>query len=206
MENWEKISVRYWECFAIIVPLLDAMWAWGEGYKSRLEEKVESVWKITARFKLSLKADGLNYKMIFKFGKYVERLLSASNADVYTSGNLSGQGSSICCRLKAALGLSLLRCAPQTRILLCKILVGSTQTLELHRVDADCAMALLKRPPRQLRWYATPRVDREKTKLWILWGYFHVKKGKKLFGRIEISSGRWLLEWKRFTSGNMQKI
>jgi hypothetical protein len=30
----------------------------------------------------------------------------------------------------------LLRCAPQTRILLCKILVGDTQTLELHPLDA----------------------------------------------------------------------
>ena len=67
----------------------------------------------------------------------------ASNADVYTSANLSGRGPSICCRrpfcrLKAPLGLSLLRYAPQTRILLCKILVGSTQTLELHPVDAGC--------------------------------------------------------------------
>ena len=40
----------------------------------------------------------------------------ASNADVYTSANLSGRGPSICCRrpfcrLKAPLGLSLLRCA-----------------------------------------------------------------------------------------------
>ena len=26
-----------------------------------------------------IKADGLDYKMIFKFGKYVERLLSASS-------------------------------------------------------------------------------------------------------------------------------
>ena len=67
----------------------------------------------------------------------------ASNADVYTSANLSGRGPSICCRrpfcrLKAPLGLSLLRYAPQTRILLCKILVGNTQTLELHLVDAGC--------------------------------------------------------------------
>jgi hypothetical protein len=29
----------------------------------------------------------------------------------------------------------LLRCAPQTQILLCKILVGDTQTLELHLQD-----------------------------------------------------------------------
>ena len=32
--------------------------------------------KITVRFKLSLKADGLIYKMIFKFGKHVERFHS----------------------------------------------------------------------------------------------------------------------------------
>ena len=74
----------------------------------------------------------------------------ASNADVYTSANLSGRGPSICCRrpfcrLKAPLGLSLLRCAPQTRILLCKILVGNTQTRELHPVDAGCAIASLIR-------------------------------------------------------------
>ena len=43
------------------------------------------------------------------------------------------------CRLKAPLGLSLLRCAPQTQILLCKILVGNTQTRELHPLDAGLA-------------------------------------------------------------------
>ena len=32
--------------------------------------------KITVRFKLNLKTDGLDYKMIFKFGKHVERLHS----------------------------------------------------------------------------------------------------------------------------------
>ena len=32
--------------------------------------------KITARFKLNLKTDGLDCKMIFKFGKHVERLHS----------------------------------------------------------------------------------------------------------------------------------
>ena len=32
--------------------------------------------KITARFKLNLKADGPDCKMIFKFGKHVERLHS----------------------------------------------------------------------------------------------------------------------------------
>jgi hypothetical protein len=71
-------------------------------------------------------------------------IVVASRADVYTSANLLGQGPSICCRrpfcrLKAPLGLSLLRCAPQTRILLCKMLVGKSQTLELHPLDADLA-------------------------------------------------------------------
>ena len=33
--------------------------------------------KITVRFKLNLKTDGLDYKMIFKFGKHVERFHSA---------------------------------------------------------------------------------------------------------------------------------
>ena len=32
--------------------------------------------KITVRFKLNLKTDGLDYKMIFKFGKRIERLHS----------------------------------------------------------------------------------------------------------------------------------
>ena len=33
--------------------------------------------KITVRFKLNLKADGLDCKMIFKYGKHVERFHSA---------------------------------------------------------------------------------------------------------------------------------
>jgi hypothetical protein len=73
-------------------------------------------------------------------------IVVASRADVYTSANLLGQGPSICCRrpfcrLKAPLGLSLLHCAPQTRILLCKLLVGNTQTRELHPMDAGCMIA-----------------------------------------------------------------
>ena len=72
----------------------------------------------------------------------------ASRADVYTSANLSGRSPSICCRrpfcrLKAPLGLSLLRSVAQTRTLLCKMLVGKSQTLELHRADAGCAISLL---------------------------------------------------------------
>ena len=34
--------------------------------------------KITVRFKLNLKTDGLDYKMIFKFGNRIERLHSCS--------------------------------------------------------------------------------------------------------------------------------
>ena len=67
--------------------------------------------KITARFKLNLKTDGLICKMIFKFGKHVERLHSTRKQ----------------CR----------------RIYIClfcvaKRLLGSTQTFELHPVDAGC--------------------------------------------------------------------
>ena len=73
--------------------------------------------KITASFKLNLKADGPDCKMIFKFGKHVERFHSI-------------------CKQCVCLCKHHLRC---------KILVGSTQTLELHPVDADCAIASLIR-------------------------------------------------------------
>lgn len=68
--------------------------------------------KITVRFKLNLKTDGLDCKMIFKFGKHLERLHSTRKQ----------------CR----------------RIYIClfcvaKLLVGSTQTLELHPMDAGLA-------------------------------------------------------------------
>ena len=67
--------------------------------------------KITVRFKLNLKTDGPDCKMIFKFGKHVERFHSTRKQ----------------CR----------------RIYIClfcfaKYLLGSTQTLELHPVDAGC--------------------------------------------------------------------
>ena len=67
--------------------------------------------KITARFKLNLKTDGLDRKMIFKSGKHVERFHSA--------------------------------CKQCRRIYIClfcvaKYLLGSTQTLEPHPVDAGC--------------------------------------------------------------------
>ncbi len=42
----------------------------------RLQTRKFSCRKITARFKLNLKTDGLICKMIFKFGKHVERLHS----------------------------------------------------------------------------------------------------------------------------------
>ena len=67
--------------------------------------------RITVRFKLNMKTDGLICKMIFKFGKHVERLHSTRKQ----------------CR----------------RIYIClfcvaKRLLGSTQTPELHPVDAGC--------------------------------------------------------------------
>ena len=68
---------------------------------------------------------------------------------VHRERNLSGQSPSICCRrpfcrLKAPLGLSLLHSAAQTRTLLCKMLVGKSQTLSnLHRPGAGCAMESL---------------------------------------------------------------
>ena len=68
--------------------------------------------KITARFKLNLKTDGPDCKIIFKFGSRVERLHSARKQ----------------CR----------------RIYIClfcvaKRLLGDTQTLELHLLDAGLA-------------------------------------------------------------------
>ena len=72
--------------------------------------------KITAHFKLNLKTDGLICKMIFKFGEHVERFHSIRKQCV--------------CLYKHHLR--------------CKILVGNTQTRELHLLDAGCAMASLK--------------------------------------------------------------
>ena len=60
-----------------------------------------------------------------------------------------GKAPPSCCarplrRLKAPLGLSLLRSATQTRTLLCKLLVGKSQPLSnLHRPGAGCAMESL---------------------------------------------------------------
>ena len=78
--------------------------------------------KITARFKLNLKTDGPDCKIIFKFGSRVERLHSARK-----------QGRRIynVCICKQCVCL-------YKHHLRCKILVGNTQTLELHPVDAGC--------------------------------------------------------------------
>jgi hypothetical protein len=67
--------------------------------------------------KLNLKADGPDCKMIFKFGRHIERLYSARKQCV--------------CLYKHHLR--------------CKILVGNTQTRELHPMDAGCAIASLIR-------------------------------------------------------------
>ena len=78
--------------------------------------------KITVRFKLNLKTDGPDCKIIFKFGSRVERLHRARK-----------QGRRIynvwICKQCVCLYKHHLRC---------KILVGNTQTLELHRADAGC--------------------------------------------------------------------
>lgn len=76
--------------------------------------------KITASFKLNLKADGPDCKMIFKFGRHIERLYSARK---------QGRRIYIVCICKQCVCL-------YKHHLRCKILVGSTQTLELHRADA----------------------------------------------------------------------
>ena len=75
----------------------------------RLQTRKLPEQKITARIKWNLKMDGLDRKMIFKSGKHVERIHSTRKQ----------------CR----------------RIYIClfcvaKILVGKSQTLELHRADA----------------------------------------------------------------------
>ena len=85
--------------------------------------------KITARIKWNLKMDGLDRKMIFKFGRHIERLYSARK---------QGRRIYIVCICKQCVCL-------YKHHLRCKILVGNTQTLELHPVDADCAIASLIR-------------------------------------------------------------
>ena len=60
---------------------------------------------------MNLKTDGPDYKMIFKFGKHVERFHSASKQ---------------CLRIY------------KDHFCFTKIFVGDTQTLELHLKDAGC--------------------------------------------------------------------
>ena len=79
--------------------------------------------KITASFKLNLKADGPDCKMIFKFGRHIERLYSARK---------QGRRIYIVCICKQCVCL-------YKHHLRCKILVGNTQTRELHPMDADLA-------------------------------------------------------------------
>ena len=71
---------------------------------------------------MNLKTDGLDYKMIFKFGKHVERLHSARK---------QGRRIYIVCICKQCVCL-------YKHHLHCKILVGKSQSLELHLVDAGC--------------------------------------------------------------------
>ncbi len=66
------------------------------------------------RFKLNLKTDGLNCKMIFKTGERIERLHSCSKQ---------------CLRIY------------KDHFCSAKYLLGNTQTLELHPVDAGCMIA-----------------------------------------------------------------
>ena len=79
--------------------------------------------KITARFKLNLKTDGLDCKMIFKFWKNVERFHSIRRKQGRRIYNV--------CICKQCVCL-------YKHHLRCKILVGNTQTLELHPMDAGC--------------------------------------------------------------------
>ena len=79
--------------------------------------------KITARIKWNLKMDGLDRKMIFKFGRHIERLYSARK---------QGRRIYIVCICKQCVCL-------YKHHLRCKILVGKSQTLELHPLDAGLA-------------------------------------------------------------------
>ena len=97
--------------------------------------------KTTVRFKLNLKTDGPDYKTIFKFGKHLERFHSTRKQcrRIYICELVGARPlhllSQTVLSLKSPTGAFI---APQTRILLCKILVGNTQTLELHPGDAGC--------------------------------------------------------------------
>ena len=68
------------------------------------------------------------------------------------------------CHLKAPLGLSLLCFAAQTLILRCKMLVGKSQTLELHCSDAG--LAFLQNALSALRRSAQPSRYRDDHRVW----------------------------------------
>ena len=86
--------------------------------------------KITVRFKLNLKTDGLNCKMIFKSGERIERLHSCSK-----------QGRRIynVCICKQCFRLY------KNTFCVAKCLLGCAQTpCVLYPLDAGCAIASLK--------------------------------------------------------------
>ena len=86
--------------------------------------------KITASFKMNLKADGPDCKMVFKFGSRVERLHSARK-----------QGRRIynVCICKQCFRLY------KNTFCVAKCLLGCAQTpCVLHPLDAGCAIASLK--------------------------------------------------------------
>ena len=96
----------------------------------RLQTQKLSEEKVTVRFKLNLKTDGLDYKMIFKFGKRIERLHSCSK-----------QGRRIynVCICKQCFSLY------KNTFCVAKCLLGCAQTpCVLHPLDAGCAIASLK--------------------------------------------------------------
>ena len=76
--------------------------------------------KITVRFKLNLKTDGLACKIIFKIGGQFERLHSTRKQ---------------CRRIYICL-FCVAKYLLYKHHLRCKILVGNTQTRELHPLDA----------------------------------------------------------------------
>ena len=128
----------------------------------RLQTQKLSEEKVTVRFKLNLKTDGLDYKMIFKFGKRIERLHSCSKQ---------------CLRIY------------KDHFCVAKILVGNTQTLELHRADAGCAISLLL-------LYRYGFTDGEEYLLIGTAIYFHLTKGRAKKTEGQAMDNLWLeLPW-----------
>ena len=118
---WAKINKRFWSrIWKIWFKTCEVVPARPACCDCKLENFLSK--KISVRFKLNLKTDGLICKMIFKFGKHVERFHS-----------IRKQGRRIynVCIGKQCVYL-------YKHHLRCKILVGNTQTLELHPVDAGC--------------------------------------------------------------------